>query len=217
MDFIRYWIDQYRSPLRFLKWYAGVRGYEDGVFISQDGSDWTSDGLVGDTVYAFTTVEDGVLAGTSSGLFLRTGTGTWEAYGTGLEDRDVLSLLTTQFEGEELIVVGTDQGVYFSRPGVVTVDAAPQNVPDTHSEGITTHPNPATENVTLRFSLDESSSVEIEVFDLLGRRVHQQKSQRVPAGSHTADLNVRSLTNGTYVVRLTTNNSVQSTVITVLR
>ena len=179
--------------------YAGT---EDGVFTSIGGGAWAEDGLPGDTVYAFVDAADGLLAGTSSGLFRRTATNTWEAYGTGLEDRPVFSLLVTEFEGEELIVAGTDAGVYFSRPGLITVGSGQPVQPVSTTRLHAPYPNPAHDLVTLRFDLDQASHVRIRAFDTLGREVAKPVDGQFQAGSHQTTWRVSGLASGVYLLRI---------------
>jgi len=194
--------------------YAGT---EDGVFTSIGGGAWAEDGLPGDTVYAFVDAADGLLAGTSSGLFRRTGPNVWEPYGTGLGDRSVLSLLVTEFEGEELIVAGTDAGVYLSRPGLITVG---REQPARHSSGTRLHapyPNPARDVVTLRFDLDQDAHVRIRAFDTLGREVAKPVDGQFQAGSHQTTWRVSGLASGVYLLRLEAGDMHSTRQVIVLR
>lgn len=179
--------------------YAGT---EDGVFVSFRGAPWSADGLPGTTVYAFVDARDGLLAGTSSGLFRRIAPNVWEAYGTGLEDRSVLSLLVTQLELDELIVVGTDAGVYLSRPGLITVGQEQPARPISATRLHPPFPNPAHDLVTLRFDLEHASHVRIRAFDALGREVAKPVDGQFQAGSHQTTWRVSGLASGVYLLRI---------------
>lgn len=69
-------------------------------------------------------------------------------------------------------------------------------------------PNPAASSTVIRFDLPRESPARIEVFDLLGRRVATVTDGSFPAGSHTAEWNLRDPSGtrvrpGVYVYRLT--------------
>lgn len=194
--------------------YAGT---EDGVFRSFSGGPWSADGLPGDTVYAFIDAADGLLAGTSSGLFRRTAPNVWEAYGTGLADRSVLSLLVTEFEGEELVVAGTDAGVYFSRPGLVTVGSERPAEPVSATRFHAPFPNPAGDVVTLRFDLDQDQRVRIRAFDTLGREVAKPIDGQFQEGSHQATWRVNGLASGAYILRIEAGDANATQRVIVLR
>lgn len=179
--------------------YAGT---ENGVFVSSSGGAWSVDGLSGDTAYAFVDANDGLLAGTSSGLYRRAAPNVWEAYGTGLEDRSVLSLLVTQFLLDELIVVGTDAGLYLSRPGLITVGSEQPARPISATRLHPPFPNPANNLVTLRFDLDHASHVRIRAFDTLGREVAKPVDGQFQAGSHQTTWRVGGLASGAYLLRI---------------
>ncbi|MGH7731488.1 MAG: T9SS type A sorting domain-containing protein, partial [Candidatus Eiseniibacteriota bacterium] len=69
-------------------------------------------------------------------------------------------------------------------------------------------PNPAGASTFIRFDLPVESSVKLEVFDLLGRRVATLTDRTFPAGRHGAAWNLRDPSGapvrpGVYVYRLT--------------
>lgn len=68
------------------------------------------------------------------------------------------------------------------------------------------YPNPFAELTTLRYALPQTGPVRLEVFDLLGRRVAVLVEGVQPAGIHEMKLDGRNLSNGLYVVRLTTES-----------
>jgi hypothetical protein len=67
------------------------------------------------------------------------------------------------------------------------------------------YPNPTNEDVTVAFRLDQPSMVNLTIYDLTGRIVWQETQKNYGAGAHSVELNVaeRGLTNGTYLVNLT--------------
>ncbi len=63
-------------------------------------------------------------------------------------------------------------------------------------------PNPAVDRTTIRFALPTPADVEMEIFDLLGRRIAVLIDQRREAGYHDEPFDTRSLASGVYVVRI---------------
>ncbi|AFL80592.1 hypothetical protein Aeqsu_1094 [Aequorivita sublithincola DSM 14238] len=61
------------------------------------------------------------------------------------------------------------------------------------------HPNPAKEQITIELS-DASSNYQVEIFDILGKRIYTSEIQRV------GQIDVSALTSGTYLVKLNSEN-----------
>lgn len=77
------------------------------------------------------------------------------------------------------------------------------------------YPNPFNPSTTIAFDLPRQSSVRLEVFDLLGRRVAVLADQEFAAGSHRVDWNGRAadgraVASGVYLYRLSTDHVVES-------
>lgn len=68
------------------------------------------------------------------------------------------------------------------------------------------YPNPFLETVTIVYSLETSSNVRLEVFDLLGRRVQTVTQSTQSAGRYETTVNGADLAPGMYIVRLTTDD-----------
>ncbi|MEM6285753.1 MAG: S8 family serine peptidase [Bacteroidota bacterium] len=71
------------------------------------------------------------------------------------------------------------------------------------AEGLTVHPNPTTGALRLRFGMAETASVEIAVFDGLGRQVAEVASGDRDEGVYTEAVDLSSLPAGVYLVRMT--------------
>ena len=74
------------------------------------------------------------------------------------------------------------------------------------------YPNPFNDATNLRFHLDKSSTVSIEVFDNLGRKVFSQNMGHRPQGLNTITLDAATanMVNGNYLIRLTAGDKVSS-------
>lgn len=64
------------------------------------------------------------------------------------------------------------------------------------------HPNPFNPTTSVDFSLARSGQVELNVFDMSGRKVQQAFSGSMNAGNHTVEINASVLPAGIYLYRL---------------
>lgn len=69
---------------------------------------------------------------------------------------------------------------------------------------LTIFPNPASTDATIGFALHARSQVTINVYDMNGRLVKQQKAGPTPAGLHQVTVDVSSLRDGAYIAELNT-------------
>ncbi len=85
------------------------------------------------------------------------------------------------------------------------LSVARENGPE--AEGFVLHgtaPNPTASTAALRLDLDAATTVSVDVFDALGRRVLTVPATAVPAGQgHTVRLDAGSLPSGLYLARVT--------------
>lgn len=80
------------------------------------------------------------------------------------------------------------------------------------------YPNPFNPTTTLRFDLPSATQVNLELFDMLGRRVAIViAGQLMPSGSHDIPLNAESLASGIYLARLSTIDHVSVIKLSVLK
>jgi hypothetical protein len=63
-------------------------------------------------------------------------------------------------------------------------------------------PNPANDGIRVDFTLSSESRVDIDVFDVAGRRVLSRPSMTAAAGSRSESINTRALAAGVYFVRV---------------
>ena len=78
-------------------------------------------------------------------------------------------------------------------------------------------PNPASDATTLSFGLSKLSSVQVRIYDILGRLVQSREEGATPAGWHQLRLTVEDLRPGTYVVQLSTESTRLTHRFTVMR
>ncbi|MBC8367534.1 T9SS type A sorting domain-containing protein [bacterium] len=102
-------------------------------------------------------------------------------------------------------------GWFFKTGGVQGGQRAPQpeptNVDDTPASfpgELVAWPNPFNPKTTLRFVTDSSGWVELDVFDLTGRRVSKVFGGHLPAGPHEYNWLAEDLASGVYLARIKT-------------
>ncbi len=78
-------------------------------------------------------------------------------------------------------------------------------------------PNPVRGSSALRFSLPSASHVDLDLYDMAGRRVAVVATGAHAAGEHTARLDARDLAAGTYVVHLVASAGSVTQTMTVVR
>lgn len=80
------------------------------------------------------------------------------------------------------------------------------------------YPNPFSRSTSIPFALPSRMTIELEVYDLLGRRVKTLIGDKsVSAGYHSSSWNVSNVASGVYIVRLQTPNKTTTEKMTVLR
>jgi hypothetical protein len=115
-------------------------------------------------------------------------------------DRDPPFARTVHYRLKQVDLDGTTE---YSEP--VTVHFTPQAL-----ELLPNAPNPFAASTRLRYALPEDARVNLNVYDLLGRRVATLVDTEQPAGRYTVMLDGADLTSGTYFVRLRAGTQVRT-------
>lgn len=63
-------------------------------------------------------------------------------------------------------------------------------------------PNPASKSVSAEFMLTKSEVLNIELLDILGRKMQTFSRSRYESGNHTITLNISNLESGRYILRI---------------
>jgi len=135
------------------------------------------------------------------------------------------------FEGSPAIAViapdGTVQFDIFGSAPSSVIPAVEQQIIDTgatHPSDITdledaipvfdelmVYPNPARNFASVNFTLNENADVNIQLFNMLGKSAMEVFNGNKYPGYHQVDFDPSSLSAGTYFIRITANDSVQTT------
>ncbi|MEM1094261.1 MAG: T9SS type A sorting domain-containing protein [Bacteroidota bacterium] len=75
------------------------------------------------------------------------------------------------------------------------------------------YPNPFAHMMTVSYTIAQPGPVNLEVFDILGRRMTQLLSDDQSAGTHTVEWDGSGLANGVYLLRLTSDGKQTSHVV----
>lgn len=80
-----------------------------------------------------------------------------------------------------------------------------ETVYDKHSS-VKIFPNPAIDNAFIEFNLNEDTDMEINLFDITGRKIYQVINTSLPAGTCSVNLNTSGLSDGIYFCQFKTGN-----------
>ncbi len=61
------------------------------------------------------------------------------------------------------------------------------------------YPNPFNPSTTIRFSVSESSFINLSVFNSLGEKIEELVNEDKEPGVHTIEFNAQNLPSGTYI------------------
>ncbi len=73
------------------------------------------------------------------------------------------------------------------------------------------YPNPFWRKNTLHYSLSEAAYLQIDLYDLKGRKLRSLVNDKMPAGIYSYELDGENLDNGTYLYRIQVNDEVITT------
>ncbi len=90
-----------------------------------------------------------------------------------------------------------------NRPEPVSLNSVEQLA----TTNINLYPNPAQNRTTLSYSLQSSSNVVLNIFDMNGRLVSSLNKGSQRAGVHTQEISLNSLDKGVYMIQIITNQT----------
>ncbi len=152
---------------------------------------------------------DILVVGTASGVFVtEDGGATWSNASAGFEGTPVYEVRQswrTWDEGNrrpgEIYIGSFGRGIW-STAAYLGIGDADGNGNQIFKTKLKTYPNPTTEMTTLTFNLDQSSNVNVMVYNISGILVQTINNKNMPAGSQTLKIDASDLPRGTYIVKL---------------
>ena len=75
---------------------------------------------------------------------------------------------------------------------------------------VSVYPNPASEMVTLNFSLNKAGNITVQLFDILGKQVKNMDLGTAYEGENQYQLHVGNLANGIYILRLKAGDDINN-------
>ena len=123
----------------------------------------------------------------------------------------VLDLSAATSYGTYYLTVALDDPATFSSQSAtfIITKLAPASVPTTLANTVskaTLYPNPASQQVSVAFSLQQTSSVQLSVYDAVGHLVYSVPAQNMSAGTQQLTIPTGKLAEGMYNVKIQTAN-----------
>lgn len=144
-----------------------------------------------------------------------------EALDLGVEEVIYISAADSP-NGQELVVTSNEVSgtvtVFGVGAAMVNESAELFNAPvKVTAPELVAYPNPATDNITLEYSIANTSRVAVTVFDMMGRQVATVVNATLEAGAYNATLSTADLnmTSGMYFVTIQTNDTIKTLGVTV--
>lgn len=116
----------------------------------------------------------------------------------------------------------SDRGLLFDRIAFDEIDfdflvVEPTVVKELELDDLRVHPNPASNEVYLDFSLTASQMMEIQVYDLLGKTVYSKDWQIYHPGIHTLNFDTNNLHDGVYFIKISDGKAVKTQKIMIVK
>jgi hypothetical protein len=73
---------------------------------------------------------------------------------------------------------------------------------------ISVFPNPTSADLTVNFTLAETTQLTVDVYNALGQRVQTVATENFQAGQHTLEVNTSNMASGLYFINLRNANAV---------
>ena len=79
------------------------------------------------------------------------------------------------------------------------------------------YPNPLVDLANINFYLEEKADVQVQIYNLAGQQVFSQEYMSLKSGNNEIPLSVQHLTEGTYIIQLTSGNTTGTNKIVVIK
>jgi hypothetical protein len=158
---------------------------------------------------------DVLVIGTSSGMVISiNGGSTFTNSSAGFEGTPVFEVRQswrTYDEGSYRpgeIYIGTYGRGIWSSTSYLGIDDSQTTIGDKKEFKFHLVPNPTTSSTSISVNLDNTSDVEIEVYNINGSRVKAISKKNLSSGNQTIDIDASNLNTGTYIVKLVASGKV---------
>ena len=141
----------------------------------------------------------------------------WPDYPDG--ELAALEVRTKRFTGEDCGQIEAMDPSFLEAIGAIPVaneDGPTAELPQSTTL-LPSYPNPFNPSTTVPFVLSESGSVELAVYDVLGRKVATLVNEVRAAGIHEAQFDAEGLPPGVYLIRLAAGDAVRTSSIVLAR
>lgn len=115
------------------------------------------------------------------------------------------------------LLTAADDGGQIGNPNADVIATPAEGGPEAAALGLRAYPNPLSGRATVAFELASAAEVQVEAFDVLGRRVAVLADGPLGAGAHEAAFDAGALPSGVYVVRLQAGEASRTVRLTVAR
>lgn len=79
------------------------------------------------------------------------------------------------------------------------------------------YPNPFNPSTRIKYSIPKSAEVQLQVYNMLGRKVATLVDGTKPAGSYQVNFNAKNLASGVYIYRLKTGKQIMTRKMTLIK
>jgi photosystem II stability/assembly factor-like uncharacterized protein len=159
--------------------------------------------------------EDVLVIGTSSGVVVSIdGGSTFTNSSAGFEGTPVFEVRQAWRSYDEgsyrpgEIYIGTYGRGIWSSTSYLGIDETQTNIGDKEEFKFHLIPNPTSSTTSISVNLDNTSDVEVEVYNINGSRVKAISMKNLSSGKQTIDIEASDLKTGTYIVKLVANGKV---------
>ncbi len=157
---------------------------------------------------------DRIWMGTDTGLWESMNAGTtWTRKNRGLPNVPI-TRVTLSHDWDEILVAAFGRGLY-TVPSTSVDELLVSSQSDEEIPASTllfaNYPNPFTSVTTLQFRTPKPATVRLDVYDVLGRRIHVAAEQAYPSGVHQVRWDGSDLPSGVYFIRMQTDGQIVGT------
>lgn len=175
-----------------------------GIYLStNNGMNWVQTSLKNVPVNSISIIGNTIFAGTNShGVYVSNNNGTnWIQRNEGLNSLNINAFCILN----NYIFAATDAYSVYRRPlsELIGIQPISNEVPN-HFSLSQNYPNPFNPNTKIKFDIAKSSSVELKIFDVLGRQIALLVNEELNPGSYETNWNAPNYPSGVYYYQLNT-------------